>query len=160
MKLAQPEACPGSLYDNDLLNGSDVLDEHADRVVLEVTEGTPLGEVDDPSARLDRLRARGYRLAVDDFGAGYNGLTTFASMQPDVVKFDKELIRDVGHSSTRRRIVSSMVELCREMDILSLAEGIETDDDYHHLLGLGCDLFQGYAIGKPADDWTTATIPS
>ncbi len=151
--------CPGSLYDEALLDGSDVLDPYSERIVLEMTEQAPLGEIDGVSDRLAALRDRGYRLALDDFGAGYNGLTSFATLQPHIVKFDKELVQEVGHSPTRRRIVSSLVNLCREMEITTLAEGIETAEDYRHLVETGCDLFQGWVIGKPTDGWGSATVP-
>ena len=82
-------------------------------------------------------------------GAGYAGLTSFATLAPDVVKFDMELVRDISESDTRSKLVASMVAVCRELGILSLAEGVETDSELHHLEELGCDLFQGYRIAKP-----------
>ncbi|MCB0996680.1 MAG: EAL domain-containing protein [Acidimicrobiales bacterium] len=140
---------PDSLCDPQFLGDDDPLHPFARRVVLEVTERASLDDIPDATDHLATLRARGYRVALDDLGAGYAGLTSFATLAPDVVKFDMELVRDISESDTRSKLVASMVAVCRELGILSLAEGVETDSELHHLEELGCDLFQGYRIAKP-----------
>lgn len=141
---------PDSLADPDFLGDDDPLHPFAERIVLEVTERASLDDIPDATAHLAALRDRGYRIALDDLGAGYAGLTSFATLAPDVVKFDMELVRDIGESDTRSKLVASMVAVCRELGITSLAEGVETDAELAHLEALGCDLFQGYRIAKPA----------
>ncbi len=102
----------------------------------------------------DRLRALGYQLALDDLGAGYAGLTSLVTMQPEIVKFDRELISGIHRSTTRTKLVSAMVVLCQDLGAMTLAEGIETEDELAHLCGLGCDLVQGYVIARPAASFT------
>ena len=144
---------PESLADAGLLSGDDPLVAHAERVTLEITERAALHTVDDVDGRLARLRQLGFRLALDDLGAGYAGLTSFATMKPDAVKFDMELVRDIHRSGTRQKLVSSMTSLCRELGIDTIAEGIESTAEAECLRGLGCDLVQGYAIARPGRPW-------
>ncbi|MEM7275187.1 MAG: EAL domain-containing protein [Actinomycetota bacterium] len=144
---------PESLDDDRLLGSSSALLEYADRVGLEVTERVPLEANGGASRRLEELRDAGFRLVLDDLGAGYSGLNSFATVSPDVVKFDMELVRGIETSETRTKLVSSMVALCRDLDILTVAEGVETSAEFEHLLRLGCDLFQGYFIARPAEPW-------
>ncbi len=140
---------PQSLDDPMLLDESAPLRAFADRVGLEITERAPLDPTGPGVARLADLRGAGFQLVLDDLGAGYAGLTSFASLRPDVVKFDMGLIRDIDRSATQSRVVGSMVELCRSMGIVTVAEGIETQSELRHVIDLGCDLVQGYAIAKP-----------
>ena len=141
---------PRDLLDDDLYEQGAPLSAHAPRVVLEVTERASLHEVADLAERVARLRRLGYRIAVDDLGEGYAGLTSFASLSPEIVKLDMSLVRDLDHSPIRQKLVSSMVSLCRELDTLVVAEGIETDGERRTVTSLGCDLLQGYLLGRPA----------
>lgn len=140
---------PESLDDPALYATDEPLLEIASRVVIEVTERAAVGDSESTRRRIRALRDRGFRIALDDLGAGYAGLTSFASLKPDIVKFDLELVRDVHRSHTRTRLLASMIELCHELDITALAEGIETPAELDALTSLGCDLSQGYLLGKP-----------
>jgi EAL domain-containing protein (putative c-di-GMP-specific phosphodiesterase class I) len=122
---------------------------YSNSVILEITERASLDGVADLRSKVARLRTFGYRIAVDDLGAGYAGLTTFATLEPDLVKLDMSLIRDVDHHPLRRKLVESMVELCRGLKIWVLAEGIETTAERDALADAGCDLLQGFLIGRP-----------
>ncbi|MCU0273980.1 MAG: EAL domain-containing protein [Acidimicrobiales bacterium] len=146
---------PQSLGDPELVGPDNPLHPFADRIVFEITERASLDEIADVEGTIARLRELGYRIAIDDLGAGYAGLTSFATLQPDVVKLDMELVRDIHDSPTRSKLVGSMVGLCRELGVLCLAEGIETDQELEHLLFLGMDLLQGYRIAKPEPPFTT-----
>lgn len=141
---------PRDLADDHLLDVRSPLTALASRVVLEVTERASLAGVADLRARVERLRELGFRIAVDDLGAGYAGLTSFVVLQPDIVKIDMSLIRGVDTDSTRQKLVRSMTGVCREMGILVVAEGIETQAERDVLVELGCDLFQGYLFGRPS----------
>ena len=92
----------------------------------------------------------GFRIAVDDLGAGYAGLTSFAVLDPDIVKVDMNLVRGIESSAVKRRLVSSVVSLCREMEMMLVAEGVETAAERDVLSDLGCDLFQGFLFARPA----------
>ncbi|MCC6214760.1 MAG: EAL domain-containing response regulator [Polyangiaceae bacterium] len=137
------------LVDDSLLDPSAPLSRVASRVVLEVTERATLDDVPNVRERIAALRALGYRIAVDDLGAGYAGLTTFAALEPDVVKLDMSLVRDIDRSSTKQKVVRSMTKLSHEMGALVVAEGIETPAERDVTIALGCDLLQGYLFAKP-----------
>jgi len=140
---------PEDLSDMELVAESSPLTKIASRVVLEVTERTSLGNSPELSARLARLRKLGFRLAVDDIGAGYSGLTSFTELVPEVVKIDMSLVRDIDKSPLKQRIVATLCRLCREVGCLVVGEGVETADERDCLVRLGCDLLQGYLLGRP-----------
>jgi EAL domain-containing protein (putative c-di-GMP-specific phosphodiesterase class I) len=137
------------LNDETLTSPDTPLCRIAHRVVLEITERDSLDEVKDPRARIGDLRRAGFRIAIDDLGAGYAGLTSFAAMEPQFVKLDRSLVRDVDASPTKQRLIRSMTTLCRDLSILTVAEGIETVAERDTLVELGCDLLQGYLLARP-----------
>jgi EAL domain-containing protein (putative c-di-GMP-specific phosphodiesterase class I) len=122
----------------------------APRVVLEITERASLSDVKDLRARLNTLRDLGFRIAIDDLGAGYAALTSFPLLEPDIVKIDMSLVRDIDSQPMKRKLVKSMTSLCREMKIDVVGEGVETNQEREVLVDLGCDLLQGYLIARPA----------
>jgi len=144
---------PRSLGDEDLYSPDSGLFQSRHRVILEITERDKFHEVPGSGRGLTRLREMGYRVAVDDLGAGYAGLNSFAMIRPDVVKFDMELIRDIDSSKTKCNLVRLMTGLCREMGILTVAEGIETEEEFEKVRELGCDLLQGFFIARPASNF-------
>jgi EAL domain-containing protein (putative c-di-GMP-specific phosphodiesterase class I) len=137
------------LNDEDLFSAEAPLSKFASNVVLEITERASLDDVADVHARLTRLRSMGYRLALDDLGAGYAGLTSLAQLRPEVVKLDMSLVRDIDKNATKQKLVGSMARLSREMGMLVVVEGIETIGEREAVVGLGCDLLQGYLFAKP-----------
>jgi EAL domain-containing protein (putative c-di-GMP-specific phosphodiesterase class I) len=146
------------LDDEALYDPAAPLSAHARRVVLEITERAALGSVDALPERLGTLRRLGYRIAVDDLGAGYAGLASFPALQPEVVKIDMTLVRGIDASPLKQRVVRSVAELGRELGTLVVSEGIETAAERDALAGLGCDLFQGYLFARPARDFSVPTI--
>ena len=137
------------LADDRLISSDAPLSRHAGRVVLEVTERAPLEQIRDATSRVAQLRALGYRIAVDDLGAGYAGLTSFAQLEPEVVKVDMSLVRGLDQSPTKRKLLRSLVGLCRDLGIQMIAEGIETEEERDTLVGLGGDLCQGFLFARP-----------
>jgi EAL domain-containing protein (putative c-di-GMP-specific phosphodiesterase class I)/CheY-like chemotaxis protein len=121
----------------------------APRVVLEITERTGLDPAAGP-ARVAMLRKLGYGIAVDDLGAGYAALGAIASLEPEVVKLDMSLIRDLERHATKRRVVGAIATLCKELGSLVIAEGVETPAERDACAGAGIDLLQGYLFAKPA----------
>ena len=121
----------------------------AGRIVLEITERASLDKLPDVRQRIAKLRAMGFRIALDDLGAGYAGLTSFISLEPEFVKLDMSLIRDVHGSDAKQKIVGTMVKLCHEMGKQIIAEGVEQKEERDALLDLGCDYLQGYFYAKP-----------
>lgn len=149
---------PAEIFIN--LHSSDLLDEtlydadgplaaHASRIVLEVTERAALANRADVPSSILRLRKLGYRIAIDDLGAGYSGLSYFAILTPDVVKLDITLVRDCHREPVKRKLIGSLTTLCREMGMRVVAEGVETTEERDVVLELGCDLLQGYLFARP-----------
>jgi EAL domain-containing protein (putative c-di-GMP-specific phosphodiesterase class I) len=137
------------LNDSSLTEPDTPLCRIAHRVVLEITERASLDQVKDPRSRIAELRAVGFRIAIDDLGAGYAGLTSFAAMEPQFVKLDGSLVRGVDRNPTKQRLIRSMTSLCNDLAIITVAEGIETVTERETLVDLGCDLLQGYLLAKP-----------
>ena len=140
----------GDLLDEHLFDPGSALSQVADRVVFEVTERASLASVPDVLARVDRLRKLGFRIALDDMGAGYAGLTSFTTLRPTVVKYDMSLVRGIESSPTQRKTISTMTSLFAEMEVNVIAEGVETESERDVLSELGVDLMQGPLFGKPA----------
>ena len=92
----------------------------------------------------------GFKTALDDFGAGYAGLNLLASFQPDIIKIDMELIRNIDASKSRQAIVKAVTRMCEELEVVVVAEGVETQSERDALLNFGINLFQGYFFCKPA----------
>jgi EAL domain-containing protein (putative c-di-GMP-specific phosphodiesterase class I) len=141
---------PYDLKDDALLAPDAPLSKLAPRVVLEITERAAIDDVNDVRERVAALRSLGFRIAIDDLGAGYAGLTAFAQLEPEVVKLDMSLVRDVHENDTKRRLIRSMTEVCAEMGRLVVAEGIEVRAERDALHELGCELMQGYMFARPA----------
>ena len=98
---------------------------------------------------LRSYRAMGFLTAIDDFGAGYAGLGLLSKFQPDIVKLDMELIRDIDSDRTKRLIVKSMLDLLSSMGIQTICEGVETGEELRTLEDLGARLIQGYVLAPP-----------
>lgn len=121
-----------------------------ERIVFEVTEGERVEDVGHLKGIFAEYQRRGFRTAIDDFGAGYAGLNLLANLQPDIIKLDMALTRNIDQDRVRRAIASSVVTLCRDLDITVVAEGIETAEELDTVVGLGVDLVQGYLLARPA----------
>ena len=144
------------LLDDALVSPSAPLTQFAARIVLEVTERSSLAEVPDVEQRISALREMGYRIAVDDLGAGYAGLTSFALLEPDFVKLDMSLVRNIHKSATKAKVVRSMINLAQDMGMMVVGEGVECEQERDALVDLGCDLLQGFHHGRPAEPFAEA----
>jgi EAL domain-containing protein (putative c-di-GMP-specific phosphodiesterase class I) len=138
---------PNDLNDPELADPGSPLSAHAHRVVLEVTERSQLDAA--AGARVRAVRQLGYRLAVDDLGAGYSGLSSIMQLEPDFVKLDRSLVRELHESTARRTIVESLLALSRSMGTIVVAEGVELREEAEVLWELGVPLTQGYFFGRP-----------
>jgi EAL domain-containing protein (putative c-di-GMP-specific phosphodiesterase class I) len=151
---------PDDLVDADLVADSASLSKIASRVILEVTERTALQPSSELSSRIAHLRELGFRLAVDDIGAGYSGLTSFTDLMPEIVKIDMALVRDIHLNVHKQRTVKALCNLCHEVSCLVIGEGVETAEERDCLTELGCDLLQGYLLGRPRADLPTISPPA
>jgi len=136
------------LTDEDLFGDACALARLAPRVVLEITERIGIDPVAGP-ARVAMLRQRGFRIAVDDLGAGYAALGALATLEPEIVKLDMSLIRDIDRHPTKRRVVGAITTLCRELGSRVIAEGVETAGELQAVRDVGIDLIQGYLLARP-----------
>lgn len=145
------------LDDEELFAVDSPLSKLAPRVVLEITERTGLDPAAGP-ARVAMLRKLGYRIAVDDLGAGYAALGALASLEPEIVKLDMSLIRDLDKHPTKRRVVAAIATLCRELGGRVVAEGVETVAERQIITDAGIDLIQGYLLAKPARGFAPVSL--
>jgi EAL domain-containing protein (putative c-di-GMP-specific phosphodiesterase class I)/CheY-like chemotaxis protein len=128
------------LLDETLFSPDSPLAAFASQIVLEVTERAALDESVGIPQRVSRLRELGYRVAIDDLGAGYAGLTYFAQLTPDVVKID-----------------ISLTVLCKDLGMHVVAEGVETTEERDAVVAFGCSLLQGYLFARPGRPFPEVT---
>jgi EAL domain-containing protein (putative c-di-GMP-specific phosphodiesterase class I) len=106
----------------------------------------------DPSRALEvlqRQRELGVRMAIDDFGAGYSSMAYLKGLAVDALKIDKSFVQKLATDASDRAIVPSDVELGHNLGLRVVAEGVEDTVSYEQLARLGCDLAQGYYLGRP-----------
>lgn len=142
------------------LNRADVFDEvlgalertglPPDQLVLEITEGVLLSDADEAARRLELLRRVGVKVAVDDFGTGYSSLTYLQRLPVDILKIDRAFVGRLGLSTADDAIVRAIIELANALELDVVAEGVETDEQWSILRGLGCARSQGYLFSRPA----------
>ena len=130
----------------------DVLEASAcGRIVLEVTEHVGVEDYAALSGCLERLRARGFRVAIDDAGAGYASLRHILNMRPDIIKLDVGLTRGIDTDPARQALALALVSFREEIGAVLVAEGIETQREVDTLVRLGLRHGQGYHLGRPGD---------
>jgi EAL domain-containing protein (putative c-di-GMP-specific phosphodiesterase class I) len=137
------------LLDPALYEASAPLTRIAGRVVLEVTERASIDDVKDIQARLSVLRHHGFRIAIDDLGAGYAGLSACVTLDPDFVKLDMFLVRNVHECAIRQRIIETVMTMRAGMHVKIIAEGVEIAAECDRLKAFECRLMQGYLFAKP-----------
>ncbi|EPL04415.1 EAL domain-containing protein [Pseudomonas sp. CF161] len=121
-----------------------------DRLIFETLESEHVDNYRHLTNILREYREFGFKTAIDDFGSGYSGLNLLADFQPDLIKLDMALIRDVDRDRVRQAIVRGIVTICAELGITVIAEGIESAGERDFLADCGIFLMQGYWFAKPA----------
>jgi EAL domain-containing protein (putative c-di-GMP-specific phosphodiesterase class I) len=130
-------------------------------IVLEITEHEIIADRSKFAQAIHEFRRAGVKIAIDDFGAGYSGLNLLAELQPDVLKLDMYLIRDIQEHGPRQAIVRGILHTCGDLGIDVIAEGVETIEEFRWCAGAGITLFQGYLFAKPAfESLPIASIPT
>ncbi len=119
-------------------------------VILEVTERIAITDYALFRRTLDHYRSQGYRIALDDVGAGYSNLRLVAEAQPEFLKIDQGLVQGIAGSRARRAAVSALARMAEECEATVIAEGIEGEGDLAVLLDLGIPFGQGFLLGMPA----------
>lgn len=118
-------------------------------VELELTESTVMRDVERFVTELHKLRALGVSIAIDDFGTGYSSLAYLQRLPIDTLKVDKSFIRELSLRNSQVSIAAAIVSLARSLGLKVVAEGVETESQYRHLISLGCTEYQGYLFSKP-----------
>lgn len=141
----RPELCISTT-----LKAAEKYDFLTSNIIFEFTEQEIVNDTKRLLNIVTEYKKLGFKTALDDFGAGYAGLNLLANFQPDIIKIDMELIRDIDISKSRQTIVKAVTRMCEELNVIVLAEGVETTNERDVLLNFGINLFQGYLFCKPA----------
>ncbi|MEO8032777.1 MAG: EAL domain-containing protein [Gemmatimonadota bacterium] len=120
-----------------------------DRIIIEVTEGEAIADPGQFARVVNEYRHAGMRLAIDDFGAGHSGLNLLAEFQPDIVKLDMSLVRGIQSHGPRQAIVRAIAQVCVDLGIDFVVEGVESAEEFGWFSDLGVNLFQGFLFAKP-----------
>lgn len=140
----QPEACIRTT-----LRAAEKYNFPIEKIIFEVTENENITDKTHIKKILESYKKQGFKTAIDDFGAGYSGLNLLADFQPDIIKIDMELIRNIHKNRAKQVISRSIVALCKDLNIQVIAEGIECIEGLQALQETGINLFQGYLFAKP-----------
>jgi EAL domain-containing protein (putative c-di-GMP-specific phosphodiesterase class I) len=152
---------PAELNEHWVVRPDDPIYQHAHDIYLEITESVPLSHFQLCQTILAEVRHRpGVFLVVDDLGAGYSNLKYIADLHPRVVKLDRELIAGLVIGSRLFKLVRAIVQMCRELDALVVAEGIETRAELEAVIHCGAQFGQGYLLARPAFPLPSVTWPS
>lgn len=146
-----PNDLDDPLFAKETLDGE--LTNFASSIVFELTERAAIGDYRRVKTFFSALRERGYRLAIDDLGSGYAGLTALAELDPDFIKFDMALIRDLHLHPVKRRLLRRMHQFAAEIGSMTISEGVENENERDALLEAGCGWMQGYFFARPAPDF-------
>lgn len=141
-------------YENYLENFCATVDRYHiphDYIAFELTESAFVEQQDEMVKLATQLHKRGFQLAIDDFGTGYASLNFLSVVSADILKIDKCLLDGIENSHRSRTIIEKTIELAHEINMTVTCEGIETDEQLEYLSKIGCDIGQGYLIGRPME---------
>ena len=119
------------------------------QLIFEITEHEELVDKEHLKSIIREYQRQGFKTAIDDFGAGYSGLNLLAEFQPDIIKLDMALVREIDHDPVRQAIVQGTLGVCRALAIEVIAEGVETRAELALLQSMGIHLFQGFLFARP-----------
>lgn len=141
---------PAELADPDALeNRLSRLQPYAPRVILEITERSSIYGVAAWAHSVDRIERLGFKVAVDDLGAGYSALSVLAELKPHYIKVDMSIIRDADTRPHKQRLIDLLCRFADATDAKLVAEGIETEPEAAAVRACGAHLLQGYLFGRP-----------
>lgn len=150
----QPELCIRTT-----LAAAETYEFPINQIIFEITEAERVDDYAHLREIVAYYQRSGFLTAIDDFGAGYSGLNLLAEFQTDLIKLDMALIRNINQHRSRRAIVKGILQVCQDLSIRVIAEGIETIEELDVLQEMGVELFQGFYFAKPAFQ-ALAPIPS
>lgn len=121
------------------------------KLKLEITETAIMTNIDNPVEILDGLRKEGFIIEMDDFGSGYSSLNMLKDIYVDILKIDMAFLRKSSDEERGRKILKTMIQLAKDLEMPTITEGVETLEQVEFLKAMGCKMFQGYYFAKPMD---------
>lgn len=147
--------CPETLMDP--AHSVGITDEFAEefgvskeKIILEITEESAIHNYGLFNKAVTYYKKRGYKTAIDDFGAGYGGLKMLSLIEPDFIKIDRHFISDIDKATVKFNLVDSIASACHRIGIKVIAEGIEQEEELKVVMNMGIDLLQGYYLYRPS----------
>ena len=145
---------PNAIYDpwhclRSTVNAVEEVGLSRGQVVFEITESEKMPAVKHLQRIVEFYREEGFQVALDDVGSGYSSLNILAQLQPDFVKLDMGLVRDVDHDKTKAIVARKLIETVQEMELATIAEGIERVEELNWMREVGADFVQGYFFARP-----------
>lgn len=122
-------------------------------VVFEITERSAINDMQMFNEAVHHYQSQNFEIAIDDFGSGFSGMNRVCAVHPNYLKIDYELVHNVGSEALKRSAVTSIVGFCKEANITTIAEGIETREELATLIELGVDYGQGFLLARPAEEF-------
>lgn len=122
---------------------------HPSNVVIEMTEQYPMDNFEVMKTAVEHYKSMGFEIAIDDLGAGYSGLRRWSEFRPDYVKIDRHFIQNIHEDNVKQSFVRSIIDIAKELDCKVIAEGIETQEEYRTIFGMGIEIGQGYYFSRP-----------
>lgn len=151
----QPESCIRTT-----LEAADIFGFSINQIIFEIVETERVADLDHLREIVEYYKQRGFKTAIDDFGAGYAGLNLLSNIHADILKLDMALIRNIHQDRIRQVIVRGILQICNELSVKVIAEGIEVRDEFSILQDFGVELFQGYYFAKPGFQSLPVVPPS
>ncbi len=124
------------------------------RIELELTEGILVHNVDETIAKMEALRQLGITFSIDDFGTGYSSLTYLQRLPLHKLKVDQSFVRNLDESNRGAVLAETIIDMGTHLNLEVIAEGVETDEQFHTLCKMGCEQFQGYLFSRPVEEET------
>ena len=120
------------------------------RIIFEILEDENMEQIKEVSHFIDDVKELGCKIAIDDFGSGYSNFAYILNLQPDYLKVDSSIVKNIVHDAKSRIILSAIVSFASELEIKTIAEHVSDYDILQTCMELGVDEFQGFFLGKPA----------
>lgn len=120
-----------------------------DELDIEITESVFINNKNELVMIVDQFREMGFHVSIDDFGSGYSALNMLYDISADVIKIDKEFLRMSKNSEKGRKILKNVINMCRDLKLDVITEGVETKEELEKVIGCGCQIIQGYYFSKP-----------
>jgi len=137
-------------FDKEIIKKLQEKDIQPDKIIIEITEGALMENISDSIKKLKRLKSYGIQIGIDDFGTGYSSLNYLKNLPADYLKIDISFVSGIGKNRSDEMIIKTIISMAKNLEMKTIAEGIENEDQARFLTEEGCDFGQGYYFGKPS----------